>query len=329
MNDRRALVTGAGGFIGSHLTEALVRDGWHVRAFLRYTSRASRGWLNTAPQDVQREIDWVFGDVRDFDAVRRASLGCRRIYHLAALIGIPYSYDSPRAYVETNVVGTLNVLNAAVELGDALETVVHTSTSECYGTARVVPIDENHPLQAQSPYAATKIAADKLAESYHRSFGLRVATLRPFNTYGPRQSLRAIIPTIAAQCLTANVVRVGNLEPTRDFTFVEDMVRAFLMIAECRAAHGRVVNVGTGRERSVREVFEETCRIVGRQPRIEVQSDRVRPSDSEVGRLVADAGLARELFGWEPRWTFADGLRATIEWLETRRAELRPEVYHV
>jgi NAD dependent epimerase/dehydratase len=325
----KALVTGAGGFIGSHLVEELVRDGWHVRAFLRYTSDGRRGWLEQIDPAVTRNVEFVFGDIRDAELVRRVARGCRRIYHLAALIGIPYSYESPSAYVQTNVVGTMNVLNAARELGDGLERVVQTSTSECYGTARTVPIAETHPLQAQSPYAATKIAADMLAESYHRSFGLRVATVRPFNAFGPRQSMRAVIPTIIGQVLTSDVVRIGNTLPTRDFTYVSDTARGFAMVGGCPAAEGRLVNLATGIERSVAEVFEDVCRIVGRRPHLEVDDQRSRPPASEVDRLIGDASLAKELTGWTPDYTFERGLRETIAWMGDHLARYRPGVYQV
>lgn len=326
---KRALVTGGGGFIGSHLVEALIRSGWEVRALLRYTSTNSRGWLDELPPDLNGHVEFLHGDIRDADIVRRAADGCSRIYHLAALIGIPYSYDSPAAYVQTNVVGTLNVLETARALGDRLERMVHTSTSECYGTALTVPITESHPLQAQSPYSASKIAADKLAESYHRSFGLRVATVRPFNTFGPRQSLRAVIPTIIAQCLNQGEVRLGNVSPTRDFNFVADTVSGFLAIADSPAAEGQVFNLATGEERSVADVFEMVCELVGRRPRLESDSNRVRPAASEVDRLLGDATLARSVAGWQPSKTFAEGLAQTVEWLRPRLARTRTADYHV
>ena len=325
----RALVTGAGGFVGSHLVEALIRDGWQVRAFLRYTSEGLRGWLREVPPDIQQQIEFVHGDIRDADIVMRAADGCRRIYHLAALIGIPYSYHTPSAYVETNIVGTLNVLSAARALGDNLERLVHTSTSECYGTAITVPISEAHPLQAQSPYAATKISADKLVESFHRSFGLPVATIRPFNVFGPRQSMRAVIPTIITQCLSAEVVRIGNLDATRDFTFVEDTVRGFVAIGNCVAAEGQVLNIGTGSEHSIRDVYEKVCVIAGRRPALQVDGNRVRPPHSEVERLVADTTLARRLADWSPQHGFDEALRKTTAWIEDNLQRFRPAAYHV
>ena len=326
---KRALVTGAAGFIGSHLVEALVRDGWHVRAFLRYTSTGSRGWLEGLPTDVAGSVEFVHGDIRDGDSVIMAARDCRRIYHLAALIGIPYSYESPGAYVQTNVVGTLNVLTASRALGDSLERMVHTSTSECYGTALAVPMAETHPLQAQSPYSASKIAADKLAESFHRSFGLRVATLRPFNTFGPKQSLRAVIPTVIAQCLRSDVVRLGNVTPTRDFVYVADTVRAFQAVGDTPAAEGHVLNAATGEERSIRDVLEGVCRVLGRRPRLEVEAERMRPAGSEVDRLLGDASRLRALTGWAPVTTFDQGLAETIRWVEAHLDGYRPGVYHV
>ncbi|MGE0040275.1 MAG: SDR family NAD(P)-dependent oxidoreductase [Vicinamibacterales bacterium] len=326
---KRALVTGAGGFVGSHLVEALVREGWHVRAFLRYTSTGARGWLEGLPDQVADAVEFVHGDIRDGDFVAAAARDCQRIYHLAALIGIPYSYESPSAYVQTNVVGTLNVLTAARGLGDTLERMVHTSTSECYGTALSVPMAETHPLQAQSPYSASKIAADKLAESFHRSFGLRVATLRPFNTFGPRQSLRAVIPTIIAQCLRSDVVRLGNVTPARDFVYVADTVRAFQAVGDSAAAEGQVLNAATGEERSVGEVFEAVCRVLGRQPRLEVEAGRTRPAGSEVDRLLGDATRLRALTGWAPVTGFDEGLSEAIRWVEARLDGYRPGVYHV
>ena len=326
--NKRALVTGAAGFIGSHLTEALVRDGWTVRAFVRYTSRGGRGWLEDLPAHVLDAVEFHHGDIRDADSVRRAMTGCQRVYHLAALIGIPYSYESPAAYVQTNVVGTLNILTTALELGDRLERVVNTSTSECYGTARTVPMTEEHPLQAQSPYAASKIAADKLVESFHRSFGLRVATVRPFNTFGPRQSARAVIPAVITQCLESEVVRLGNIAPTRDFTFVADTVAGFLAVGNCARAEGEVLNVATGVEHSVADVFEQVCSIVGRRPRLEIEDTRVRRSESEVERLVGDASRLKAI-GWRPSTSFSDGLVQTIRWVARHLETFQVGVYQV
>jgi dTDP-glucose 4,6-dehydratase len=311
LSGRRVLVTGAGGFIGSQLCERLVELGAEVRALVEYNSLGSFGWLDESP--ARGELDAVLGDVRDPDAVRRLAEGVETLFHLAALIAIPYSYEAPHSYVETNVLGTLNVLRGAREAGVGM--VVHTSTSEVYGTARSVPIDETHPLQAQSPYAASKIGADKLAESFHLSFGLPVATLRPFNTYGPRQSARAVIPTIITQLLAGDTLALGNLTPTRDFTYVADTVEAFVRIGDCPAAVGRVVNIGSGRELSIGELVERIEALLGRRAPVEREEERVRPPASEVERLCADARLAGELFGWEPQVSLDEGLAATAEWI--------------
>jgi NAD dependent epimerase/dehydratase len=326
---RTVLVTGAAGFIGSHLTEALVRQGDRVRAFVRYTSTGARGWLDTVDAAILDHIEVVAGDIRDAQTVHRAVDGCDRVYHLAALIGIPYSYASPAAYVQTNVVGTGNILDAAWQRADRVERVVHTSTSECYGTALEVPITEAHPLQAQSPYAATKIAADKLAESYHRSFGLRVVILRPFNTYGPRQSTRAVIPTIITQCLTSDVVRLGNVAATRDLNFVADTVRAYLLAGNAAAADGQVINIGSGQEISIEQLFRTIASLTGRTPRLEVDSARVRPASSEVDRLLADASRARAVLNWSPQVGLEEGLSRTIAWVREHLAGFRAGSYHV
>jgi dTDP-glucose 4,6-dehydratase len=323
------LVTGAAGFVGSHLTETLVREGHHVRALVRYTSRGTAGWLDVVDRHVAAQIEILKGDVRDAQAVRRAAAGTTRIYHLAALIGIPYSYESPDAYIGTNIIGTANVLDAARDLGDKLERVVHTSTSECYGTALSVPIDETHPLQAQSPYAATKIAADKLVESYHRSFGLRVVTLRPFNTYGPRQSTRAVVPTIITQVLSSPRVRLGNTWTTRDFNYVDDTVRGFLLAGSAPAVDGRVINVGSGREVSIDQLVTVIGRMLGREAVVETDSARVRPPASEVERLIADTTLARNLLGWTPQISLEEGLQRTIVWIRDHQDEFRVAGYHV
>lgn len=321
--DKRILVTGADGFIGSHLAERLVELGAKTRAFVHYNSLGSWGWLDESA--VRNELEVVAGDIRDRDSVARATGGVDVVFHLAALIAIPWSYDAPLSYVQTNVEGTLNVLRASVDSG--IQLVVHTSTSEVYGTARSVPIDESHPLQAQSPYAASKIGADKLAEAFHLSFGLPVATLRPFNTYGPRQSARAVIPTIVTQLLSGSEIRLGNLAPTRDFTFVRDTAEAFVRVAEAPAAIGRVINAGSGRETSIGELAGRIARLMGADAGVELDPQRVRPDGSEVERLLADAALARELIGWQPTTELDDGLRETIEWLQRNTGRYRPEQY--
>jgi dTDP-glucose 4,6-dehydratase len=309
----RILVTGAGGFIGSHLTEELVRQGEEVRALVRYNSRDERGLLEDLPQEILRQIEIIPGDLKDPDGVRKAVRGCHKVFHLGALIAIPYSYVHPFDFVQTNVVGTANLLNACLENG-ALEKIVHTSTSEVYGTAQYIPIDERHPLQAQSPYAASKIGADKLAESYFLSFNLPIATLRPFNTFGPRQSLRAIIPTIISQALHDRKIRLGNTKPRRDFLFVRDTVRGFIELGKCDEAVGKVINVGTGKDISVEELAKMVLDQIGKKGEIEVEDRRVRPERSEVMQLLSDIRLAQKLFGWAPRYSLEKGLEETIEW---------------
>ena len=322
---RRVLVTGAGGFIGSHLTERLVELGAMTRALVHYRGSGAHGWLDGSP--LKADIEVIAGDVRDRECVLTAMADCEVVFHLAALIAIPYSYQAPASYVETNVVGTMNVLLAARQLG--VRRIVHTSTSETYGTARRVPIDESHPLQAQSPYAATKIGADKLVESFVLSFQTPAVTVRPFNTYGPRQSARAIVPTIITQCLTEERVRLGSLHPTRDLTFVLDTVEGFIAAAASDRAVGRTVNLGTGREVSIGELARLIAELVEKPVEIEQEAQRVRPEHSEVERLLADATLAHELTGWAPRVSLEDGLRLTIEWMREHREHYRPTVYAV
>lgn len=314
---KKVLVTGADGFIGSHLTEHLVALGAEVRAFVYYNSFNSWGWLDEADPAVRRALDVFPGDIRDPNGVRTAMKDCDVVLHLAALIAIPYSYHSPDTYVDTNIKGTLNVVQAARDLG--VERVVHTSTSEVYGTARFVPITEEHPLQGQSPYSASKIGADQIATSFHLSFGTPVSVIRPFNTYGPRQSARAVIPTIITQIAAgARELRLGAVHPTRDFNFVADTVRGFVAIAECDQAVGRVVNVGSNFEITVGDTACMIAEVM--QAEIEITSDeqRLRPAASEVERLWADNTLARELAGWSPQYAGRDGLRRglaeTVEW---------------
>ena len=311
----KILVTGAGGFIGSHLTEELVRQGEEVRALVRYNSRDERGLLEDLPKDIQNQIEVIPGDLKDPDGVKKALKGCSKVFHLGALIAIPYSYIHPFDFIQTNVVGTAHLLNACLEEG-TLERVIHTSTSEVYGTAQYIPIDEKHPLQAQSPYAASKIAADKLAESYYLSFGLPIATLRPFNTFGPRQSLRAIIPTIISQAIGDKKIRLGNTRPRRDFLFVKDTVRGFIQFGKCEGAVGKVVNIGTGTDISIEELVMKILGLMGKQGKIEVEDRRIRPEKSEVMQLLSDTRLAQKLFQWAPRYTLEDGLKETIEWYQ-------------
>jgi dTDP-glucose 4,6-dehydratase len=311
----KVLVTGAGGFIGSHLTEELIRQGEDVRAFVRYNSRDERGLLEGLPKEMARQLEVVPGDLKDPDGVKKAVRGCSRVFHLGALIAIPYSYIHPFDFVQTNVVGTAHLLNACLE-NDFLEGIVHTSSSEVYGTAQYVPIDEKHPLQAQSPYAASKIGADKLAESYYLSFGLPIATLRPFNTFGPRQSLRAIIPTIISQAVVGEKIQLGNIKPRRDFLFVKDTVRGFIEVGNCAEAVGRVINIGTGEDTSIEELVRKILLGMGKGGKIAVENQRIRPEKSEVMQLLADTRVAQKLFGWKPRYSLEDGLRETIDWYQ-------------
>jgi NAD dependent epimerase/dehydratase len=307
---RRVVVTGAGGFIGSHLVERLVERGAIVTAVVRYTSSGSMGWLDHS--SVREQIQAVAADITDARPVGRAIRGADTVFHLAALIGIPYSYVAPDSYVRTNIGGTATVLNAALEAG--VRRLVHTSTSEVYGTACFVPIHEDHPIQAQSPYSATKAGADLLAWSYHRSFGLPVATVRPFNTYGPRQTARAVIPTIISQALRSNEVRLGDLAPTRDFTYVTDTVDGFLAVASADDAVGAVVNIGSGTEVSVGELAQMIVSATNPDARVVLDQARVRPRESEVERLCADTTRARRL-GWTPAHDLPSGLQRTIAWV--------------
>lgn len=323
----RALVTGAGGFIGSHLVQALVAEGAHVRAFVHYNSRNDRGHLEELPADVGAEVEVVTGEVQDSFSVAAAVAGCDVVFHLAALIGIPYSYVAPKSYVDTNVVGTLNVLEACRRHG--VSRLVHTSTSETYGTAQYTPIDERHPLQGQSPYSASKIGADKIAESYFRSLDVPVATLRPFNTYGPRQSLRAVIPTIIGQALEGDVVRLGSLEPVRDFTFVADTARAFLAVATAEAAVGQTLNAGSGRGISIGDLARLVLRLLDSDAELVHEERRVRPEASEVFELLCDSTRLRELTGWRPAVELKEGLEATIRWMRDREPAARVHDYTV
>ena len=319
----RVLVTGAGGFIGSHVVERLVEVGATTRALIHYNSAGSKGWLDESP--VESDVEVVLGDVRDSDSLRRAVQGVDIVFHLAALIGIPYSYETPLAYVRTNVEGTLNLLQASLD--SAVQLVVHTSTSEVYGTARYLLMDEHHPLQGQSPYAASKIGADKLAEAFHLSFGLPVATIRPFNTFGPRQSARAAIPTIITQALIQPEVRLGNLKPTRDFNYVVDIVEGFIRTAECPDAVGNVTNFGSGQETSIGDLADIVLGLVGRSIPVVCEHGRVRPDGSEVERLCADSTRARETLAWHPKFTLEGGLVKTIEWIQKNLGRYRVGAY--
>ena len=311
----KVVVTGAGGFIGSHLCELLVREGAELTAFVRYTSRGGWGLLDLVEPEISQNIQVVTGDLRDPEAVRNVVRGQETIFHLGALIAIPYSYQHPTEVTQVNVVGTLNVLNAAREFG--ISRVVHTSTSEVYGTAQTVPISESHPLSAQSPYSASKIGADALAMSYHCSFGLPLATVRPFNTYGPRQSGRAVIPTIIGQALNAGRIKLGSLTPTRDFLFVKDTVAGFLAVAHCDLAIGKTVNLGTGNEISIGDLAAKIIERTGCDVPIESEEERIRPDNSEVFRLVCDAERAKTWAGWEPTYSLDAGLDEVIDFMRS------------
>jgi len=317
LKNKKILVTGADGFIGSHLTEELLERGYDVRAFVYYNSFNSWGWLDTLSKDKLKNIEVFAGDIRDPHGVRHAIQGCNVVFHLAALIAIPYSYHSPDTYIDTNIKGTLNILQAAREL--EIEKVVHTSTSEVYGTARFVPITEEHPLQGQSPYSASKIGADQIAMSFYSSFNTPVAVVRPFNTYGPRQSARAVIPTIISQIANGSIkIKLGSLHPTRDFNFVKDVVRGFIAVAESNGSTGEVINIGSNFEVSIGDTVKIIAEIMGSNIEVETDDVRLRPEKSEVERLWADNSKALRLTGWHPEYAGMDGfklgLTETVEW---------------
>jgi NAD dependent epimerase/dehydratase len=324
----KVLVTGAGGFIGSHLVERLVREGSRVRAMVHYNARGSWGNLDFLAPETRKAIEVYGGDVTDSSSVRTAVQGCEVIFHLAALIGIPYSYLAPHSYVATNITGTVNVLSAARELG--VTKVVHTSTSETYGTALYTPIDEQHPLQGQSPYSASKIGADKIAESFYLSFGVPVATIRPFNVFGPRQSARAVIPTVISQVLSGQKsIRLGSLSPIRDFTYVQDTVSGFLAVASSDKTSGEVINIGSGTAVTIGETAEQIIRLIGKEASIEVEPKRIRPEGSEVMELLCNNAKAKELLGWEPTISFKDGLQRVITFIEANLGLYKPDIYNV
>ncbi len=323
---KKVLVTGAGGFIGSHLVEALVKEGAQVKAFIHYNSNNHWGWLEESP--VKDQIEIISGDIRDYDSVEQAIKGCQEVFHLAALIGIPYSYVSPIAYVRTNVEGTYNVVQAALK--NNVGNVMVTSTSETYGSAQTVPIDEFHPAVGQSPYAATKIGADQLALSYHKSFGLPVKVVRPFNTFGPRQSARAIIPTVITQILSGmKTLELGDLTPTRDFTYVKDTAAGMIAISKCGVLSGEATNIGMNTEISIGDLVTMISKIIGQEIEIKQSEQRVRPEKSEVRRLVCDNSKLTKASGWAPSYTFEMALRETIEWFKTRHTQYKPNVYNV
>jgi len=326
----KVLVTGSDGFIGSHLVEMLLKEGFDVRAFVYYNSFNSWGWLDTFPQEKLKAIEIVAGDVRDPNGMRSAVKGIDTVYHLAALIGIPFSYHSPDSYIDTNIKGTLNVLQAARD--ENASKVIVTSTSEVYGTARYVPIDEVHPFQGQSPYSASKIGADRIAEAFYRSFGLPVIIARPFNTYGPRQSARAIIPTIITQLLAGKKeIRLGSLHPTRDLNYVTDTCAGFLAISRCEKAIGREINIGSGREISMSDLAAMIISLIDAQARVVSDDGRIRPKDSEVERLLCNKDLITQLTGWEPETSLEEGISRTVEWFREpgNLARYKHDIYNV
>lgn len=322
-NNKRVLITGAGGFIGSHMTERLVEEGATVRALVHYNALGRWGWLDHS--SAAKQIEIFSGDVTDRDCMRQAVRDREIIFHLGALIAIPYSYQVPLSYVRTNLEGTLNVLQAARDEG--VERVVHTSTSEVYGTAQYVPIDELHPLKGQSPYAASKIGADKMVEAFHLSFNLPVVTVRPFNTFGPRQSIRAIIPTIIIQCLLGDRIHLGNLHPTRDLNFVTNTVDGFLLAASEPSGVGQTINLGSNREISIGDLANLIAKMIDKPIQIESEDKRLRPQGSEVERLLASSQLAQTILGWQPRVSLEEGLMRTIAWIKNNLDFYRGNTY--
>lgn len=322
----KILVTGAGGFIGSHLAERCVELGYNVKAFVRYNSKNHWGWLEYSK--FKNELDIIAADIRDYDSVLNALKNCSTVLHLAALIAIPYSYISPLAYIKTNIEGTYNVLQAAKIL--EVENILITSTSETYGTAQYTPVDEKHPLVGQSPYSASKIAADQLAISYHRSFGLPVKIIRPFNTYGPRQSARAVIPTIINQILSRKKkIKLGSIHPTRDLTYVKDTVEGFLAVAQSGKSIGEVINIGMNSEISIKNLTKLIAELMNVEIEIAIEKERLRPEKSEVERLRSDTKKAKELLGWSPKYTLESGLKETIAWFKRNLDFYKSEIYNV
>lgn len=325
---KKVLVTGADGFIGSHLTESLLEKGYEVKAFTYYNSFNTWGWLDTLPKEKLDQIEVFSGDIRDSNGVREAMKGVNQVFHLAALIAIPFSYHSPDSYVDTNIKGTLNVLQAARDLGT--EKIMVTSTSEVYGTAQYVPIDEKHPFQGQSPYSATKIGADRLAESFYRSFNLPVAIVRPFNTFGPRQSARAVIPTIITQLLAGKEeIKLGSLTPTRDFNYVKDTAAGFIAIAESDKTIGQEINIATQREISIGDLAKEIIAQINPDAKIVCDEQRLRPEKSEVNRLLGANAKIKELTDWKQQYTFEQGIAETIAWIRQNMAAYKTDIYNV
>lgn len=327
LSEKRVLITGAGGFIGSHLTEKLVELGSEVTALVQYNPVGNWGWLEKSPNSIKRKLNVVLGDIRDYSLLEKVIKKNDIIFHLASLIGIPYSYVSPDSYLNTNIKGTLNLLMAAKFYN--IERFIHTSTSEVYGSAIYTPIDEKHPLQAQSPYAASKIAADKLVESFNKSYNIKTCIIRPFNTYGPRQSARAVIPTIISQALTKEEVTLGSLHPIRDFSFIDDLTEGFIKIAEKDAAVGETINIGSGMGYSVEQLSKKIFKIIGKKKRIVFESERERPDKSEVSKLIADNAKAKKLLQWITKIDIDEGLKKTVDWMSKNLKYYKVNIYNI
>jgi NAD dependent epimerase/dehydratase len=328
LKGKKILVTGSEGFIGSHLVERLIEKGARVKALVQYNSFNRWGWIDTFPENIKQELEIFLGDVREFDNIKKAVKGQEVVFHLAALIAIPYSYLSPAAYIKTNIEGTMNVMQACLDF--EVSKVVHTSTSEVYGTARYVPMDENHPLQAQSPYAASKIGADKIVESLNLSSGLPAATIRPFNTYGPRQSARAVIPAIISQIIShKDSMKLGSLLPIRDFTYVMDTVDGFIKAAEIDKSNGQTINLGNNNEISIGELLDKIIHLTGSKITLKTDEERMRPQKSEVERLRCDNKKAMEILGWSPTYDIDAGLKETIGWMELNKEYYKADIYNI
>lgn len=325
--NKKVVITGSEGFIGSHLTEKLVKLGARVTAFVLYNSFNTCGWIDNFKKEIKENIKIFIGDIRDEASVRKALKDQDIIFHLAALIAIPYSYYAPRSYFETNVLGTLNIMQSAREFG--FMKIIHTSTSEVYGTAIYTPIDENHPLQGQSPYSASKISADKIAESYYKSFNVPITVIRPFNTYGPRQSARAVIPTIISQALTGNKINLGNISTVRDMNYIKDTVQGFVKIAQSDKSVGEVINIGSGRGLTIKEIADTVIRLLNKNIKINFDKKRLRPEKSEVEVLICDYRKAEKLIDWIPEFTIEKGLIETIKWIKDNLKYFKPEIYNI
>jgi len=325
--NKKVVITGSEGFIGSHLTEKLVKLGAKVTALVLYNSFNTYGWIDTLKTEIRDNIKIFVGDIRDESSVRKALKDQDIIFHLAALIAIPYSYYAPRSYFETNVLGTLNIMQSARE--SDCNKVVHTSTSEVYGTAIYTPIDENHPLQGQSPYSASKIGADKVAESYYKSFDVPITIIRPFNTYGPRQSARAVIPTIITQALSRNKIELGNISTVRDMSYVEDVVQGFIKVAQSEKSVGEVINIGSGKGLTIKEIADTVIKLLNKNIKISLDKERLRPEKSEVGVLICDYRKAEKLINWIPKYNIEEGLVKTITWIKDNLRYFKPDIYNI